>query len=129
MYEGDTFPFKDKEFDICWCNAVLEHVGKRSRQKKFLKEVRRVAKSSFVTTPNKYFPIELHTRIPLLHYLPKGIFDAILNKVGKKWATGNYMHLLGLKDIKKLLGECNIEDYTIKKNRIFGFVVDFVIIF
>ncbi len=129
MYEGDTFSFKDKEFDICWCNAVLKHVGDRSRQKKFLKEVRRVTKSSFVTTPNKYFPIELHTRIPLLHYLPKGIFDAILNKVGKKWATGNYMHLLGLKDIKKLLGECNIEDYTIKKNRIFGFVVDFVIIF
>ncbi len=103
VYKGDKFPFKDKEFDICWCNAVLEHVGERSRQEKFLKEVRRVAKSSFVTTPNRYFPVELHTRIPLLHYLPKGIFDIILKRVGKKWATENYMYLLSLKDIKKLL--------------------------
>lgn len=127
--ERDAFPFKDKEFDICWCNAVLEHVGNRSKQKEFLEELRRVAKSSFVTTPNKYFPVELHTRVPLLHYLPKWIFDIILKRVGKKWATGNYMHLLSLKDIKKLLRQCNIEDYRIKKNRIFGFVVDFVIIF
>lgn len=82
-----NFPFKDKEFDICWCNAVLEHTGDRSRQKKFLKEVRRVAESSFVTTPNKYFTIEPHTRIPLLHFLPKRIFDAILNKAGMKWAV------------------------------------------
>ncbi len=26
-YDGKKFPFKDKEFDICWSNAVIEHVG------------------------------------------------------------------------------------------------------
>ena len=31
IYKGGSFPFKDKEFDICWCNAVIEHVGDRTK--------------------------------------------------------------------------------------------------
>src|SRR5450631_4040251 len=27
LYDGDTFPFNNKSFDICWSNAVIEHVG------------------------------------------------------------------------------------------------------
>lgn len=74
IYNGDVFPFKDKEFDICWCNAVLEHVGNRDKQEKFLKEICRVAKEAFITIPNRYFPFEVHTKILLLHYLPKKAF-------------------------------------------------------
>lgn len=128
-YKGSIFPFKDKEFDICWCNAVIEHVGDINEQKNFLKEINRVCKIAFVTTPNRYFPFEVHTKIFLLHFLPKRIFDKILIKTGKSWASGNYMHLLSLNIIKKLLAECGIEKCRIIKNKILGFTVDFMIVF
>jgi len=128
-YNGDVFPFKDKKFDICWCNAVLEHVGNRDKQEKFLKEICRVAKAAFVTTPNRFFPFEVHTKILLLHYLPKKVFDKLLIKLGKRRATSEYLYLFGLNEIITLLRRCDIKRFKIIKNRILGFVVDFVIIF
>jgi len=128
-YDGRGFPFGNDEFDICWCNAVLEHVGNRERQIEFLREIRRVSKAAFVSTPTKFLPIEPHTRIPVLHYLPKSIFDKLLILFGKPWAAADYMHLLSLRDIVRLLEESNISDYLIKKNHLLGFTVDFVILF
>lgn len=129
-YDGQSkFPFQDKEFDICWSNAVLEHVGERARQIAFLKEIRRVANRAFITTPNRFFPFELHTRTFLLHYLPKKYFDKFLIRMGKKWATGSYMHLLSLSELREILREAGINNYKIKKNWFMGFVVDFVVIF
>lgn len=127
-YQSGVFPFVEKKFDICWCNAVIEHVGDKERQEKFLREIRRVAKVAFITTPNKYFPIEVHTKIPLLHYLPKELFDKILIKIGMSWATENYMHLLSLRDIKELMARADIRNYKIIKNKMFYYTVDFVII-
>ncbi len=128
-YTGGRFPFEDKSFDICWSNAVLEHVGDTKKQLYFLQEIHRVAKKGFITTPNKYFPIEVHTRTPLIHYLPKKFFDSYLSLIGKKWATGDYMNLLSLKDIKNLLHNAEISDYKIIKNKLFIFTLDFVIYF
>jgi len=128
-YDGKKFPFKDKEFDICWSNAVIEHVGEKDDQLFFLKEIDRVAKSAFITTPNRNFPIEVHTRTPFLHYLPKKLFDRYLDFIGKKWATNGYMYLLTITDLKKLLAKAHITDYKIYKNRLVGFSLDFVVIF
>ncbi len=130
QYDGETFPFKDRSFDICWSNAVIEHVGDRAKQINFLKEIKRVAKNGFITTPNKNFPVEVHTRTPLLHFLPKNLFDKYLCLVGKKWATGTYMNLLSLKDIKTLLQDSGINNYKIIQNKLlFFFTLDFVIYF
>lgn len=62
VYDGRVFPFADKSFDICWSNAVIEHVGPRDRQLAFLKEIQRVCKSAYITTPNRFFPVEVHTK-------------------------------------------------------------------
>ena len=126
-YDGKIFPFKDQSFDVCWSNAVLEHVGSRDKQLAFVKEIKRVAKLAFVTTPNRHFPVEVHTRTPLLHLLPKEIFDRYLSFVGKKWFT--HLNLLSLKDIKKILTDSGISHYRVVKNRLLFFVLDFVIIF
>lgn len=128
-YSGGAFPFKDKSFDVCWSNAVLEHVGCFSKQLEFIKEIKRVSAKAFITTPNRFFPIEVHTRTPLLHFLPKHLFDYYLIKTGKGWASGKYMNLLSLKSIEKLLNDSGIRKYTIFKNKYYGFVLDFVIIF
>jgi SAM-dependent methyltransferase len=127
-YDGATFPFKDRSFDVCWSNAVIEHVGDRNDQLRFLKEIRRVARRAFITTPNRLFPIEVHTRTPLLHLLPKSFFDRYLKIVGKGWATGGYMNLLSLRELKRLLSEANITNFAVIKNRLLGFAVDFVVI-
>jgi hypothetical protein len=129
QYDGNVFPFGDKEFDVCWSNAVIEHVGNFDKQQFFLSEVKRVASKAFLTTPNKLFPIEVHTRTPLLHYFPKKIFDSYLRLIGKTWATGNYMNLLSINDIQRLLTKAGIGNYRIIENKLLGFTMDFIIIF
>jgi len=128
-YDGGKFPFGDKHFDICWSNAVLEHVGTKRQQLYFLQEIKRVAKSAFITTPNRYFPIEIHTRMPFIHLLPKRVFDRLLILIEKGWATGNYMNLLSYKDINKMLHEAGISEYKIIKNKILFIAIDFIIFF
>ena len=127
-YDGKRIPFLDRSFDIGWSNAVIEHVGSPADQLAFLKELMRASKTVWFTTPNRYFPIEIHTRTPLLHFLPKAVFDFYLKLVGKKWATGSYMHLLSLADIRELLKLANAKESTIHRNKLFGFTLDFVVI-
>jgi Methyltransferase domain len=61
-------PFADKAFDIATTNAVLEHVGSVDKQRAFVAELMRVARQVLITVPHRYFPIEHHTAIPLLHF-------------------------------------------------------------
>ena len=65
---GAPLPFPDGSFDIATSNAVLEHVGSYERQFSFVRELCRVAKRVFISVPNRFFPIEHHTAIPLAHY-------------------------------------------------------------
>lgn len=63
---NEALPFSDRQFPIAFCNAVIEHVGSVQNQKKFLNELLRVATIVFVVAPNRYFPVEHHTAIPIL---------------------------------------------------------------
>ncbi len=129
QYGGGVFPFSDGEFELCWSNAVLEHVGTDTQMIEFLREIARVGRHSFVTTPNRWFPVEPHTKLPLVHFLPKSVFDKILRKTGKSWAAGSYMDLLGEKRLRQLLEDADIRDYEMFKNRVGPFTMDFVVIF
>lgn len=120
--DGTKLPFSDNSFDIAYSNAVIEHVGNREKQLIFLKEMHRVGKHGYCTTPNRFFPIEVHTRIPLLHILlSKSLFDRIATLIGKSWATGDYMHLLSERELRALLEQAGITEYTLIKNRFFSF--------
>lgn len=61
-------PFDDNAFDVAMANAVLEHVGSHENQRLFVSELARVSRRAFITVPNRFFPIEHHTAIPLLHF-------------------------------------------------------------
>jgi Methyltransferase domain len=68
--DGRDLPFADHEFDIAFSNAVVEHLGDRASQQAFVQELCRVARRVFVTTPNRLFPIDPHTLLPFVHWLP-----------------------------------------------------------
>ena len=87
--QGDAcaLPFADGEFDIVFSNAVIEHVGGRERQRAFVGEALRVARRAFVTTPNRRFPVELHTRLPLVHWLPDRLSHTVYRATGNEHGT------------------------------------------
>lgn len=75
---GQGLPFSDRQFNVVFSNAVVEHVGGMAGQRTFIAEACRVGTRVFITTPNRWFPVEHHTGIPLLHYLPKGVHRRLL---------------------------------------------------
>ena len=89
--DGRELPFADGSFDLGFSNAVVEHVaGGRDGQRQFVHELCRVARRVFVTTPNRWFPLEVHTLLPLVHWLPAPArervipFDDVLDPLGPK---------------------------------------------
>jgi hypothetical protein len=84
--KADAFrlPFRDRAFDVVHSSAVIEHVGSLARQCAFVRECSRVARRAvFITTPNRWFPVEFHTVLPLVHWLPKDAFRALMRRTGR----------------------------------------------
>jgi SAM-dependent methyltransferase len=107
--QGDALdlPFADGEFDVVFSNAVVEHVGGRDEQRRFVREALRVARRAFITTPNRWFPIEVHTRLPFVHWLPDPVAHRAYDLVRKPWAKEN--NLLGPGELRDLFpGEVRI---------------------
>jgi SAM-dependent methyltransferase len=118
-------PFKDDEFDILFCNAVLEHVGGRPQQKEFLSEVFRVSKRFFLATPNRWFPVESHTHLPLVHYLPTSIHRAVLRTLGYDYYSREENLSLLSKRLLRALFPCP-EHVHMRNVRIFGSVSNLI---
>ena len=99
---GDALalPFEDGAFDVVFSNAVIEHVGGEEEQRRFVAEALRVAPRVFVTTPNRWFPIEVHTRLPFVHWLPDAAAHRAYDLVRKPWAKRN--RLLGAGALRDL---------------------------
>jgi SAM-dependent methyltransferase len=101
---GSALPFSTNQFDIVFSNAVLEHTGCRSSQAAFLKEVCRVGQRFFITTPNRWFPIEHHTGLPFLHFLPRAAYRAILAKTSYRyWADEAHLNILTGDALRRML--------------------------
>jgi SAM-dependent methyltransferase len=100
---GDGLPFEDEQFDIAFSTAVIEHVGDREQQRLFVSELLRVSKRFFLTTPNRWFPVELHTYFPLLHWLPQHQHQLVLRRMGKEaWAHTENLNLLDKRELRAL---------------------------
>lgn len=137
LNEDGTIPCEDGYFDIIFCSSVIEHVtvDKRDmetiqtnkefrnaalkRQKKLSEEIERVGKSYFVQTPYKYFPLESHSRLPvILVLLPRKLQIKIIKFFRKFWfaRTSPDWNLLTVKDMKFLFPGAKII-----KERVFFF--------
>ena len=80
---GTELPFEDGAFDVAFSNAVVEHVGARAEQRRFVAELCRVAPRVFLSTPNRWFPVETHTLLPLLHWLPRPAANRAFAALGR----------------------------------------------
>lgn len=99
--DGKRLPFKDHSFDYVVSNAVIEHVGIMNDITNFLSESRRVARlCSIHTTPNRWFPIETHTGIPLLHWLPRTLHASLLRNKRYRFSVDDT--LLSAHDLRRL---------------------------
>ena len=81
---GLELPFGDDEFDVAFSNAVVEHVGGRAEQRRFVGELCRVAPRVFVSTPNRRFPLETHTLVPFVHWLPRRAADRAMHALHRE---------------------------------------------
>jgi SAM-dependent methyltransferase len=93
-------PFDDGAFDVVFSNAVIEHVGGREAQRRFVSEALRVGRQVFLTTPNRRFPVEVHTRLPLVHWLPDSAAHRMYRAAGRGWA--DEIHLLSRRGLASL---------------------------
>jgi hypothetical protein len=87
-------PFEDNAFDIATANAVLEHVGSVDNQRAFLSELTRIARRVFVSVPHRYFPVEHHTAIPLLHFSDRTFKAACALLRKSSWAEETNLILM-----------------------------------
>lgn len=123
--DGRSLPFADNSFDYVHSSAVLEHVGNAFQQMAFISEARRVArKGVFLTTPNRWFPIEFHTVLPVVHWLPRKIFRRILVMIGKEFfASEQNLNLLSARQLRCMAKYIGFwDDYQVHGVHLVGFV-------
>jgi len=129
--DGLRLPFADKTFDVCYCNAVIEHLFTWENQRRFAAEIMRVAKSWFVTTPNRWFPFEPHLRLPLVTWLPQSWQHMIgyyigYNHLRRRYARGSdrrEIRLLGSRELRQLFPGSRI-----LRNGFVGFTPTFLVV-
>ena len=81
-----------------------------------------------ISTPNRFYPIDFHTKLPLIHWLPKPLHRKILNFLGLYfYEKEENLNLLGKSDLKNLLNFKNIS-YEIAFIKLFFFKSNFIII-
>jgi len=126
--EGDACnvaQYEDFSFDVVFSNSVIEHVGDNEQQKSFANEVHRLAKSYWIQTPSKYFPIEAHCGIPFWWYLPRSFRELMIERWRKKLPKWTEMvegtTVLTKARIKELFPQA-----TIKSESVFGFVKSYI---
>jgi SAM-dependent methyltransferase len=116
---GSTLPFPDRQFDIAFSSAVIEHVGTREQQLAFVSELLRVSRFAYILTPNRWFPVDFHTMLPLFHWLPRRYHQTILRKLGFDfWSKTDNLNLLSSRRLRSLFPAG--ADVTVTSHRTLG---------
>ena len=103
--DARAMPFADGEFDVAYCNSLIEHVDPVDRPL-VAAEIRRVARRWFVQTPNLWFPIEPHVLLPGYQLLP----ERVQRRLAPLGAAGDYerIRLLDRGELQRLFPDAAI---------------------
>jgi hypothetical protein len=131
-----TSKFSNKEIkylssDLVISNATIEHVGSKKNQTQMLKNVISLTKKIFIIiTPNKYYPIDFHTKIPFFHWLPKKIFRKLLKAVNLDFfSLEKNLNLLSENDLIMILNNFNKKIvYKIHYIKLLGFISNLIVV-
>jgi hypothetical protein len=115
--------------DLVISNATIEHVGNFENQIKMVKNVAKLARKFFViTTPNRYHPLDFHTKLPFLHWMPKNVHRSLLNFIGLNYfAKEENLNLFSEQDLNLCIKESGIKNYEIFYINLLGFKSNFLI--
>jgi hypothetical protein len=117
--------------DLVISSATIEHVGSFENQVKMVKNISELCnKCFFITTPYRFFPIDFHTKIPLIHMLPKNIHRKILTILRlEDYAKEENLNLLDFNSLKVIIDQSKNNDFKIKimKIKLFGLTSNLLI--
>ena len=83
----------------------------------------------FVTTPNRWFPVEFHTVLPLVHWLPPARFRAVLGALGKDfYAREENLNLLSGHTLRDAAATAGIENVAIVSVSLLGWPTNLLLI-
>jgi SAM-dependent methyltransferase len=130
LKEGEPLPYGDGAFDVVFCNSVIEHVTfpkdecinrvipnrewvaeSMRNQAAFAAEIRRVGMSYFVQTPHRAYPVEAHTWLPFVGWLPHQATVAVVKFSDRHWVKHcGYVdwNLLGTKGMRTLFPDASL---------------------
>lgn len=110
LFDGCSLPFPDQSFDLVFSNAVVEHILGPGRQEQFAKEIMRVGKSWFATTPNFWYPFEVHHHLPFFQFLPRPVQMQYNRLLGTHIPKGKVLELglLSARQLRRLFPPARI---------------------
>ncbi len=119
-----ALPFDDDSFDVIHSNSVIEHVGHWHEMERMAGEVRRLAPTYFVQTPNMWFPIEPHFKLPFVHWLPEQTRASLVQATGRsrkfKDAGEATLNVQRISLLSARQFQCLFPDATIWRERVLG---------
>lgn len=124
----------DNAYDLVHSNSVIEHVGNWDRMLAMAENVRRLAPSYFLQTPNFWFPYEPHFRAPFFHWLPEPVRCSLLMRFNlgfggkRKSVTSAMRGLQSANLLSRLQLEALFPDATIVPERVMGLTKSFMAI-
>jgi hypothetical protein len=121
--DGAALPFGDRAVDFAAANAVLEHVGD-VRHVAFARELARAGRAAWLAVPDRCCPVEVHTRLPLVHWLPG--WRALFRLLGQpQWARPEALQLFTRRRLARVLRETG-RTWTIRRQRAWGVPVSLI---
>jgi hypothetical protein len=130
LREGEPLPFEAGAFDVVFCNSVIEHVtlpkeaclnerfsndawvaASLESQRRFAREIERVGKGYFVQTPHRHFPLEAHTWLPFVGWMPHDATVRLVRVTDRFWVKRcGYVdwNLLGEREMRDLFPSAEI---------------------
>jgi hypothetical protein len=117
--DATSLNYADDSFDVIFSNSVIEHLHTYENQVRFADEIVRVSRNVWVQTPARWFFVEPHLIMPLVHYLPKRCQRRLLRnftiwglvtRPTKKEVDEflDEVHLLTYREMKLLFPDCHV---------------------